>query len=110
MSNDLEKKEEMSKEELVYVMTTMLNCIGFEQQFNKLSKPCLFRLFDDMSARGNAFSNIEENVRSLEQKNYKLHAELEASIKKEKLMFKKLQTEVKKTNQQRKKGSGTGGY
>ena len=102
MSDDIEKKEEMSKEELVYVTTTMLNCIGFEKQFNKLSKPCLFRLFDDMSARGCAFSNIEENVRSLEKQNIKLQGELEASLKKEKLMFRKLQAEVQNTKNARK--------
>ena len=75
--SEIEKKEEMSKEELVYVMTLMLNCLDFKDQINKLNKPCLFRLYDDMQKRGNAFANLEDDKRSLEQEVVKLRNELQ---------------------------------
>jgi hypothetical protein len=62
MSKEFDEKKEMDKEELVYVVALMLDCEAFKAQINKLSKACLFKLFDGFAARGNAFSNIELNL------------------------------------------------
>jgi hypothetical protein len=96
MSDDLEKKEEMSKEELVYVMSTMLDCTAFSKQINKLSKPCLFQLFDNMSQRRCSFSNIEDDVRKLERKNIELQGQADVLIKKNKMLENKLKQEVRR--------------
>ena len=75
--SEIEKKEEMSKEELVYVLQLMLNCRDYKDQLNKLSKPCLFRLFDDMKDRGNRFANLEDDKRKLEKEITKLRGQVQ---------------------------------
>lgn len=90
MSNDMPKKEEMAKDELVWVLCLMMDCKDFQAQINKLSKPCLFRLFDTLSARGCAFSNIEEKNRTLERETIKQQGELDSLKRKVTLLNKKL--------------------
>lgn len=100
--NDIEKKEELSKEELVYVMSLMLNCEEFTAQINKLSKPCLFRIYDDMMDRGSKFANIEDEVRNLTRENLELKTEVATEKRKNKMLFNKLRNEVRGRRKYRK--------
>ena len=99
MSNDIEKPEEMDKAELVYVMTLMLNCLDFKDQLNKLSKPCLFRLYDDMQARGNAFANLEDDKRKLEAELTEARGQVRALEVRNAILDKKMKNDYHKGNQ-----------
>ena len=96
--SEIIKKEEMDKAELVYVMSLMLDCIGFEAQLNKLSKPCLFRVYDDLHARGNAYANVQEHLSTSEQKAIQLQGEVDILTKKNDMLTNKLRAEVRKSN------------
>lgn len=63
---------EMSKEELVYVNNILFNMLDMPKEFNSLSKPALFRLYDEYQAKGNAFALMEDRLRELEMENNEL--------------------------------------
>lgn len=51
------------KPELVYAVTLLLNLHDMPQEVNKLSKNALWRIFDAFQERGNAFANLEDELR-----------------------------------------------
>lgn len=64
MSEQFEKPaNDMSKEELVWAVALLLNLHDMKGEVNKLSKPALWRIFDSYSERGNAFANLEDELR-----------------------------------------------
>jgi enoyl-[acyl-carrier-protein] reductase (NADH) len=73
---------EYTKPELVYAVALMLSCHDMESQINKLSMPCLYRIFDQYSLMGNNFANLEDSVRYLERQNLELQTKLEMSERK----------------------------
>lgn len=73
------------KPELVYAVGLMLNLHDMPQEVNKLSKKALWRLFDDLQARGNAFANLEDDLRKAQREalEYRTRAEIaERKVKK----------------------------
>ena len=101
MSNDIEKKEEMSKEELVYVVSLMLDCQSYAPTVNKLTKPCLFKIYDSIHARGVAFTHKEDETRRLNYENLTLEGKVLALEAKVQLLSNKLRNEINK----KRKGS-----
>ncbi|AUG85338.1 hypothetical protein KNV09_gp157 [Vibrio phage Athena] len=55
------------KPELVYAVTLLLNLHDMPQEVNKLSKKALWRIYDAFQERGNAFANIEDDLRKAER-------------------------------------------
>ena len=67
MSGDkIELTPEMGKDELVWAMAILLSCQDMPEQINKLSKPCLFRLFDQFSVIGSSNNELNNDIRKLE--------------------------------------------
>lgn len=74
------------KAELVYAVSLMLNMHDMSDQVNKLSKPALWRIFDDMQARGNAFANMEDKLREQERQLNEMTTRAVVAEKKVKVM------------------------
>lgn len=77
---------EMSKEELVYVNNILFNLLDMPKELNKLSKPALFRLYDEYQAKGNSFALLEDRLRDLERENNDLKTRCNMAEKKVKKM------------------------
>lgn len=61
----IKSENDYDKPELVYAVSLILNLHDMPQEVNKLSKPALWRIFDDLKARGNAFANLEDELRKV---------------------------------------------
>lgn len=55
------------KPELVYAVGLMLNLHDMPHEVNKLSKPALWRIFDGIKDKGNAFANLEDELRKAQR-------------------------------------------
>lgn len=103
MTDKIEKSEnDYDKGTLVYATSLMLDCKDKVSDFNKLTKATLWRLYDGMKDRGNAFANMEDLVRTLQRENNELHAENKSLNKKVKLLEKKLRGNYKRHPKARK--------
>lgn len=61
-------KNDYDKPELVYAVSLLLNLHDMTQEVNKLSKKALWRIYDAFQERGNAFANIEDELRNTQRK------------------------------------------
>ncbi len=65
MSEKFEKPaNDYDKPELVYAVSLLFHLQDMQADVNKLSKKALWRLYDQAQARGIAFANLEDDLRT----------------------------------------------
>ncbi|AFB83943.1 hypothetical protein VPT02_057 [Vibrio phage VPT02] len=74
------------KPTLVYAVGLMLNLHDMPQETNKLSKKALWRIYDDLQARGNSFANLEDELRKAERERNEWRTRAEVAERKVKKM------------------------
>ena len=68
MSEKFEKSEsDYSKPELEYTVGLLFHLQDMPKEVKKLSKPALWRLFDQAKERGTAFANLEDDLRTAQR-------------------------------------------
>lgn len=76
------------KPELVFAVSLMFHLQDMKDQVNKLSKPALWRLYDQAKDRGNAFANLEDKLRQVTRERNELLTRAEMAERKLKTMEK----------------------
>lgn len=92
--NKIDVTPEMEKDELVWAVSILLSCQDMPEQINKLSKACLFRIFDHFSVIGSSNNELNYDLRKAQQTIMKLESRNET-----------LERKVKKMEQPRRKRS-----
>lgn len=102
MTDKMEKPaNDYDKGTLVDAVAIMINCHDKVPQINKLDKPTLWRIYDDMKDRGNRFANIEDEVAKLQREVNALHSEKNYLENKVKILEKALYGKRKPRNNNR---------